>query len=125
MTLFRTALYRDQRGAHGARNAAAWLAVMTATLALTWNLRSGWAVVGSWGSARPPAPPWACHYASLAGAAGSGLALVARACLAARPLAWGESVLWAAHAQVTTLLAGVLGVAELGGCARPSRCLPS
>jgi O-antigen/teichoic acid export membrane protein len=115
--LFRTALFRDQRGAHGARNAVAWLAVMTATLALAWNLRSGWAVVGSWG---------------LGAATGAVLGLATTRAWPERPTAawrwwrerawplgrWlgGESVLGAAHTQVTTLLlAGVLGVAELGG----------
>ena len=115
--LFRTTLFRDQRGAHGARNAVGWLAVMTATLALAWNLRSGWAVVGSWG---------------LGATTGAALGLAATRAWPERPgAAWrwwherawplgrwlgAESVLAGAHAQVTTLLlAGVLGVAELGG----------
>jgi O-antigen/teichoic acid export membrane protein len=115
--LFRTALFRDQRGAQGARNAVAWLAVMTAMLALVWNLRSDWAVMGSWG---------------LGAAIGAALGLTTTRAWPERPAAawrwwrerawplgrWlgGESVLVAANTQVTTLLlAGVLGVAELGG----------
>jgi O-antigen/teichoic acid export membrane protein len=115
--LFRSALFRDQRGAQGARNTAAWLAVMAVGLGLTWDLRSAWAVVASWG---------------LGAVAGAALGLANTHAWPERPsAAWhwwrehawrlarwlgGESVLAAAHAQLMTLLlAGVLGVAELGG----------
>jgi O-antigen/teichoic acid export membrane protein len=115
--LFRAALFRDRRGLQGARNAVAWLAVMVATLAVAWDLASGWVVVGSWG---------------LGAASGAGLGLATTRAWPARPAAawrwwqkhawqlgrWlgGESVFAAANAQlVTLLLGGVLGVAELGG----------
>jgi O-antigen/teichoic acid export membrane protein len=115
--LLRAVLFRDNKGLQGARNAVAWLAVMTATLALAWDWRSGWVVVGSWG---------------LGATAGAALGLVSTRAWPERPAAawrwwhrrawplgrWlgGESVLAAAHAQLMTLLLGVvLGVAELGG----------
>jgi O-antigen/teichoic acid export membrane protein len=115
--LFRTALFRDERGAHGAQNAVAWLVVMAAALVGAWRLPTGWTVVGAWG---------------LGGLAGAVLG-------AGRTRAWPQRPTtawrwWREHAwplgrwlgiessvlnirlQVTTLLlAGVLGVGPLGG----------
>jgi O-antigen/teichoic acid export membrane protein len=117
--LFRTALFRDQRGAVAACTAVAWVGVMivTVTLTLVWDLRSDWAVVGSWG---------------LGVTASAALGLASTRAWPERPVAawrwwhtrawplgrWlgAESVLTSAQTQVMTLLlAGVLGVAELGG----------
>jgi O-antigen/teichoic acid export membrane protein len=115
--LFRTALFRDQRGAIAARNAVVWLGVTTVTLILVWDLGSDWAVVGAWG---------------LGATASAALGLASTRAWPERPIAawrwwrtdaWPlgrwlglESVLASAHVQVTTLLlGGILGVAELGG----------
>jgi O-antigen/teichoic acid export membrane protein len=114
--LFRMALFRDQRGAVAACTAVAWVGVMTVTLTLVWDLGSDWAVVGSWG---------------LGATASAALGLAGTRAWPTGPVvawrwwrarAWplgrwlgAESVLTSAQAQVMTLLlAGVLGVAELG-----------
>ena len=115
--LFRTVLFRDERGAQAAINSIVWVLAMAAALALTWNVRAGWAVVGSWG------------LGSLVAAA---LGFARTQAWPARPAeawrwwrdrAWPlgrwlgvESVVINTRLQLNTmLLAGVLGAGALGG----------
>jgi O-antigen/teichoic acid export membrane protein len=46
---WRSILFRDGRGRAAAVNDTVWLVVMVAGLAATWNMKSEWSVVGSWG----------------------------------------------------------------------------
>lgn len=115
--LFRTALFRDERGAAAARNTTAWLACMAIIVAVTWKNWSSWTVVASWG---------------LGAGVGAALGLASTQAWPERPTsawlwwrrrAWPlgrwlavESAVLSARLQLTILLlAGVLGTSELGG----------
>ena len=115
--LFRTALFRDQRGAEGARNGVVALLVIVVAMAVTTQVPSDWAVVSAWG---------------LGGLAAALLGLV---CTRAWPSRLAESWRWwleeawplgrwlGAESLVingrlqlyTLLLAAVLGTTDLGG----------
>jgi O-antigen/teichoic acid export membrane protein len=115
--LFRTALFRDQRGAEGARNAVASLIVIVAAMAVTTQIPSDRAVVGAWG---------------LGGLTGAMLGIACTRAWPTRPAAawrWWRGQAWplgrwlGAESLVingrlqlyTLLLAGVLGTTDLGG----------
>ena len=115
--LFRSALFRDQRGAEGARNAVVSVLVIAVAMAVTTQVPSEWAVVSAWG---------------LGGLAAAMLGLACTRAWPARPAeAWrwwreqswplgrwlgAESLVINGRLQLyTLLLAAVLGTTDLGG----------